>query len=118
MRIQRKLENTQWVDIDEDRIEKYLDMILTREAWYAPRVNREPMTTREQVIEFLATGKVLPYDTDWYAQIRDVDILKPQQPQPVIEMILCNCGHRCMKHVVMMTSHGTSCPNCYDRMSE
>ena len=32
--------------------------------------------------------------------------------------ISCACGHICDKTVVMTTSFGTSCPDCYDRMEE
>jgi len=34
------------------------------------------------------------------------------------EMVSCDCGHSCPVSARMTTSRGTSCPNCYDRMSE
>ena len=37
--------------------------------------------------------------------------------QPPEEMI-CDCGHWEYNHLVMNTSHGTSCVECYDRMSD
>ena len=30
---------------------------------------------------------------------------------------MCDCGHRCPSELVMSASMGTSCPDCYDRMS-
>jgi hypothetical protein len=33
-------------------------------------------------------------------------------------MILCSCGHRASRSHVMNTGRGTTCPACYDRMSE
>ncbi len=35
-----------------------------------------------------------------------------------IEMVKCSCGHTIPKNQVMSASMGTSCSNCYDRMSE
>ena len=43
---------------------------------------------------------------------------KPQQvAQPEIKMVKCSCGHNVPQGLVMSASMGTSCPNCYDRMS-
>lgn len=32
-------------------------------------------------------------------------------------MVKCDCGHTVHKSQRMMTSNGSSCPDCYDRMS-
>ena len=37
-------------------------------------------------------------------------------PKP--EMVKCSCGHTVPASVVMSASMGSSCPDCYDRMSE
>ncbi len=34
-----------------------------------------------------------------------------------INLILCDCGHKVESSSVMNASLGTSCPNCYDKMS-
>ena len=34
------------------------------------------------------------------------------------DTVLCSCGHEVPASLVMYTSSGTSCPDCYDRMSE
>jgi hypothetical protein len=38
---------------------------------------------------------------------------------PMVEqdMVLCSCGHHVSHALVMHASFGTSCPECYDRMS-
>lgn len=41
---------------------------------------------------------------------------KTDASQPV--MLKCSCGHTIAKHLVMSASMGTSCPDCYDRMSD
>jgi hypothetical protein len=33
-------------------------------------------------------------------------------------LVKCDCGHFCDRAQRMSTSRGTSCPDCYDRMSE
>lgn len=39
--------------------------------------------------------------------------------EPVeVGLVIADCGHRCSKNVIMSASMGTSCPNCYDRMSD
>ncbi len=36
----------------------------------------------------------------------------------VAEMVRCNCGHTVARNLVMSASRGSSCPDCYDRMSD
>lgn len=122
IKLQVQQSSGHWVDVeDEDRINMFLDAVLGREAWYAQRVGREPMTSREQVLEHLATGQRLNWDSDWYNQIR----IKPQpKPAPAAARVDYSharrlaCGHYVYAaEDVMTTSGGTSCPRCYDRMS-
>lgn len=35
-----------------------------------------------------------------------------------VELVKCDCGHSVPRGVVMNASMGTSCPACYDRMSD
>lgn len=98
----------------------FVSMALERETWYAPRVNREPMTTQEQVLDYLRNGKTIRYDNDWYAEIRDGETYErllaehKARQKPIAEK-LCDCGHYSAHP--MTTSSGSSCPDCYDRMS-
>lgn len=34
------------------------------------------------------------------------------------ETVRCDCGHTVARNMVMSASLGTSCPDCYDRMSD
>ncbi len=34
-----------------------------------------------------------------------------------VEMVRCDCGHTVPRNLVMSTSRGSSCPDCYDLMS-
>lgn len=117
IRLQRQLQNGSWIDeTDAQRVDMFIRCVLEREPWFAPRIKREPMTTPAEVIGYLRSGKTIHYDDDWYAEIRDGDSVPPRrQPQPLPET-LCDCGHYSAHP--MNASRGTSCPNCYDRMSD
>ncbi len=43
---------------------------------------------------------------------------RPAPPRPEPEMVRCACGHSCQRNLVISASRGTSCPDCYDRMSD
>jgi len=122
MKIQRQLSNgtSWWDETDETRINHFIDMVLAREAWFAPRKNREPMTTREQVLAQLAAGNEQRYDDDWYANIRDADSIKPRQVRqpdyPGGRKLGCGCTVYYQSEV-MSASMGSSCSSHYDRMS-
>ena len=40
------------------------------------------------------------------------------QPASRRNLVKCDCGHMCPRSLVMSTSRGTSCPDCYDRMDD
>lgn len=44
--------------------------------------------------------------------------IKESVPVVAEEEVLCSCGHSVPKSMVMFSSTGTCCPECYDRMSE
>lgn len=48
----------------------YLAEAVAFDAVYAPRVNRTPLTTAEEVLRFLAAGNVLPFGSDWHNRLR------------------------------------------------
>ena len=110
--IQRMESNGKWYD--EPNTQKFIDRIVANEMRIA---NLCGTTARDekQIYAALVDGAVLFYDTDWYAKIRIA-------PQPVViptpELVKCNCGHTIEKHLVMGSSRGSSCPDCYDRMSD
>jgi hypothetical protein len=106
MTLQYQLGNGQWINCEnENRVEQFI-------GWAINRQNK----TREQIIEKLAAGEKVCFGSDWYNFIRDEDSIKTTV-RPVAEMIKCACGHTVAKSTAMTTAHGTSCPDCYDRMS-
>jgi len=121
MKLQRQLSNgTSWVD--DERTEYFFDMVLAREVWFAPRQKRQPMTTYQEITELLEAGETIHYDNDWYANLRCGDahqrkIEVRQAKQKPIETVLADCGHVVDRVLVMSASLGTSCPDCYDEMS-
>ena len=52
--------------------------------------------------------------TDIYEQRES----QQQAARQNMHMVRCDCGHECPANLRMTTSWGTSCPCCYDRMSE
>ena len=65
----------------------------------------------EQVIQTLG-------ETFTVAQLRAYCAeIKAQRAQRTAKMVLCSCGHAVPANQVMIASLGTSCPDCYDRMS-
>ena len=61
------------------------------------------------------TGKQSPnyYYDHGMEQIRAV-----AAPKPAPALVKCSCGHSVPRGSVMSASMGSSCPDCYDRMSE
>lgn len=104
-----------WVPVDGVRIQQIIERILERETWYAPRVNRTPMTSPAEVIALLETGKPLPFGNDWDDRIRRAPTLRASATR---EMVMASCGHTVSRTILMSASMGTTCPDCYDRMSE
>jgi hypothetical protein len=82
-------------------------------------------TATEQDVDRLSYGiKFMEPSTDYRRWIgrkaRLLSLLNPPAPRVVepVEMVRCSCGHTVPRIQVMSTSFGTSCPDCYDRMSE
>lgn len=76
-------------------------------------------TTTEEIIKNLESGNAVQwckspnyYYDHSYGVIRRKRISKP------VEMVLCDCGHEVRRGLVMSASLGTSCPDCYDDMSD
>ncbi len=44
--------------------------------------------------------------------------ISPVQPTRTTPLVRCDCGHSVPDAQVMMASQGTSCPDCYDEMSD
>lgn len=115
---QKLYSNGTWYDIDQDQVNENLEHILKYEQHLKTFVDtdalgRDLLSTIDEITEYLDTGKLLDYDSDWYNQIR-------KTPAPIVQndvMVKCACGHTVLKNIVMNASLGTCCPECYDRMS-
>jgi hypothetical protein len=115
---QQRLSNGEWYDIDETRFQRLAVKALELDQWFAPRQSREPMTTVDELREALERPENrngLKFDVDWYSAIR-------VKPAPVaskhVQLVRCNCWHAVEPALVMNASRGSSCPGCYDRMSD
>lgn len=74
--------------------------------------------TRQQVIDALASGKRL----DWgrspnHYYDHSMAVIGTRRVVREEKMKLCECGHEVPESQVMSASLGTSCSDCYDRMS-
>ena len=110
---QSMLSNGTWYE--EKNIDRFIERVIAMDSWYAKRENRPVMTTAAEVKAKLATGTKLRYDTDWHAYVRE---LPAPQPMPQPKQVTCSCGHTVNAILVMSASMGSSCPDCYDSMSD
>jgi len=128
MRLQHQLSNGAWRDCGE-KTEGYL---ADCQEWNGPdetgnltyRHEATRDATRDEILAALADGHSVRNDRDdWYSVCRDgaaVEALTAARriAQPLVEMRRCACGHTVPARSVMSTSRGSSCPECYDRMSD
>ncbi len=56
-------------------------------------------------------------DAAYLKHLRILAKARKRAPKPV-ELVRCDCGHSVPRIRVMSASMGTSCPRCYDRMSD
>lgn len=70
------------------------------------------------VIDMLIDGKPVKWQKspNYYYDHSHGIIRKKRTPKPV-KMVRCACGHIVESYLVMSASMGSSCPDCYDRMS-
>ena len=66
---------------------------------------------RENISRYLTKNQ----DTEAYETTEATE--EVSAPTVKIEYVKCACGHTCDKRLVMSTSRGSSCPDCYDDMS-
>ncbi len=109
--LQYQLGNGAWTDC-EDRTEEFINK---SESFIANNSNATHyLGNYNSVQDKLDAGKRVATGTDWYEEIR-------YKPEPTViqtaEMKKCDCGCTIPRSSVMNASVGTSCPDCYDRMS-
>jgi hypothetical protein len=116
MKLQYQLSNGNWIDCG-DRTEEFITRCINNNSHL--KIN-----TREQIFEALSQGKTLRNDaSDWYSNCRDYEAVEKIQAekkanQKPVEYIKCSCGHTVPRIQAMHASLGTSCPDCYDRLSD
>jgi len=99
MKLQRMLDNGKWVE--EDRTEQFITSALA---------------LNPDAISVLESGREVKWSKDyWFAKIR----VSRQVARTIAaeEWTLCDCGDIVKSSLVMNASRGTSCPDCYDAMS-
>ena len=74
--------------------------------------------TREQIVALLESGKAVNWckSANFYYD-HSYGKIGRRRNAPKIEMRDCDCGHTVPRSAVMSASLGSSCPDCYDRMS-
>ena len=110
--LQHQLSNGNWMNCG-DRAAEFL---ANAECFISNHPNKSALLGKYATAqERLGAGKNVCTGTDWYDEIR----YEPApRPEPKIELVKCSCGHSVSRVSVMCASTGTSCPDCYDRMSE
>lgn len=109
--LQYQLANGSWIDCG-DRTNEFLEKA---EKFIGNHPSKTALLDGyDSVSDRLNAGRRVDCGTGWYSEIR----YKPA-PRPVIqvEMKKCDCGCTIPKSSVMSASLGSSCPDCYDRMS-
>jgi predicted RNA-binding Zn-ribbon protein involved in translation (DUF1610 family) len=70
----------------------------------------------EEIIQmglFYEDDAPMPYGVEW-----DTNPDPPERPQTSHELVKASCGHTVRRKELMHASLGTSCPDCYDRLSD
>jgi len=74
---------------------------------------------RGEIVSILESGKPVRWcqSPNYYYDHSYGKIGTKRKPQPA-KMVACDCGHEVPSSQVMSASLGTSCPDCYDSMSD
>ena len=75
--------------------------------------------SREEAVSRLEKGLTLKWGTSPnYYYDHSYALIGRKRTAPPVEMVKCDCGHSVPRGQVMSASLGSSCPDCYDRMSD
>ena len=126
MRLQEQLSNGEWVDAKEQKA--LIERILKFETSHEKFLGRAALKNAAEIEKYLSQtinrrAAELQHGTDFYDLVRDgdtADAIKAAWSAKAnsVMMVMCSCGHQAISSRVMNASRGTSCPDCYDRMSE
>lgn len=82
----------------------------------AMRVERK---TRAEIVAILEAGLAVKWcQSPNFSYDYSYGIIGRKRTAPPVEMASCDCGHTIPVALRMSTSLGSSCPDCYDRMSD
>jgi len=75
--------------------------------------------TREEIVAILEAGGTVRWckSLNFYYD-HNYGQLETKRKSPPVIMVRCSCGHSVPRTQVMSASRGSSCPDCYDRMSD
>ena len=127
MKLQLQNPSGDWSDVSQTRIEELLLRCEQNNGLQAgqivPVFRADRPMTRAEVLEALSAGHQLRNrrSGDWYANCRDGEIadIRARAARELMAATptkKCSCGHTVALAVVMTTSSGSSCADCYDRM--
>lgn len=72
----------------------------------------------DEIIQVLSTGRSVEWcDSPNHFYDHSVGIIRRKHNIKSVQLVDCACGHSVPAAQVISTSSGTSCPNCYDKMS-
>lgn len=75
-------------------------------------------TTTDEIRNRLNAGLSVPFGkTPNYYYTHAKQLIRVVRPVVKPVLVKCSCGHSIPKSLVMSASLGTSCPDCYDRLS-
>ena len=127
MKLQRQLSNGEWMRIEETHVEEFLGMCERENGWsnnqIVPIFRATRPLTRDEVLTALVAGRELRNDkNDWYSNCRsgsayEAKLATRRAGAPPVKLVKCSCGHTIPSGSVMSASLGSSCPDCYDRLS-
>jgi hypothetical protein len=74
--------------------------------------------SRQEIVALLEAGKAVRWcKSPNYYYDHSYGVIGRKRSAPPVMMVRCDCGHSIPVGQRMMASLGTSCPDCYDRMS-
>ena len=76
--------------------------------------------TEAEIVTALEAGATVAWcdSPNYYYDHGTGYIRRKRAERPAPQLVRCDCGHSVERALVMSASLGTSCPDCYDRMSD
>lgn len=129
MKLQYKLSNGKYVDVTAGSESQFLQAAVAFDQKYPDTYQGKlGLSSIDDAIEQLKSGRELRHGSDWYDQIRDGDVYEQKlavarakrdnDPNYSDAGWKLDCGHTVYwKSHIMNANTGSSCTDCYDKMS-